>query len=130
MKKGIVRVIVGLILIILQVMSVVGNALAGTGRSIQISFDTLALFVSDLIFLISYFFVGIVGAILIISGLIARSKGEQNDQPPKEEVAIKKNVEEDPALFYIPQIPLSISLPILFAISVVILILIFILERS
>lgn len=130
MKKGVVRIVLGSILIILQVMSVVGNTLAGKGSSIQISFDSIALFVYDLIFLVSYFFVGIVGAILLVSGLIARCKGETSEQTPSEEVVHKDADEEDSAAFYIPEIPLSKSLPILFAISAVILILIFMLERS
>ena len=73
MKKGVKRIILGSILIALQVVSFIGNTLAGTS-SIQISFDSPALFVYDLVFLISYFFVGIVGLILLISGIVAHYK--------------------------------------------------------
>lgn len=84
MKKGVVRIVLGSILIILQVMSVVGNALAGTDTSIQLSFDSISSFMYDIIFLASYFFVGIVGVILLTSGLVARYK---TDSPSNAEVA-------------------------------------------
>ena len=127
MKKGVARIIVGTVLILLQIMSFIGNAHAGIG--IQISFDSIAVFAYDLVVLISYCFLGIVGVILLVSGIIARSKGKPEDCPPKEEVSMEKNVEEDTVAFHLREIPLSKSLPILFAISVLLLILIFILEK-
>lgn len=69
MRKGIFRIIIGVFLILLQTISVIGNASAGVG--IQISFSSVAVLVYDIIGLVSYFFVGIVGCLLLFSGIIA-----------------------------------------------------------
>ena len=74
MKKGIARIIIGIVLVVLQLMSLAGNAKAGVG--IQLSFSSAAVFVYDLISLISYCFVGIIGVILLITGIIAYRKTE------------------------------------------------------
>lgn len=66
MKKGKARIIVGVILIVLQIMSLAGNAKAGI--SIQLS----SLY--DITYLIGYFLVGIIGVVLLIFGIIAYRK--------------------------------------------------------
>ena len=93
MKRGIVRIIFGIILVILQLMSIAGNAKAGIG--IQISFDSLAVFLYDLIFLVSSNCVGIIGIILLVSGVRAYTKGGQEDPAAKKNV-IPKEPEELP----------------------------------
>ena len=64
MRKGIARIVIGIILIVLQLMSLIGNMKAGVG--FQLSFASPAAFLFDLIFLISYFLVGIIGVILLV----------------------------------------------------------------
>ena len=71
-RRGVARIIIGTILIVLQTLSAIGNALAGV--KIQLSFKTLAVFIYDLVYLISYFFIGIIGLILLISGIVAYTK--------------------------------------------------------
>lgn len=68
MKKGKARIIVGVILIVLQIMSLAGNAKAGI--SIQLS----SLY--DITYLIGYFLVGIVGVVLLISGIVSYLKNK------------------------------------------------------
>ena len=123
MKKGIERIILGAILIILQLMSFVGNAQAGNG--IQISFDSLGVFLYSIIFLVSYCFFGIMGVVLLIFGIRAYKTGE-HDEPPSEERVISKEPEEHPGF----TIPLSLTMPILIAIFVIILAIVLIFERA
>lgn len=69
MKRGIVRIVLGLILITLQIMSVIGNHMSGA-----IAFSppaSSAQLLYDLIFYSSYYSIGIIGLILLISGLFA-----------------------------------------------------------
>ena len=69
MRKGIVRIILGLTLILFQSMSVIGNCMNGVDNfSPPISSGQLMF---DLVFYLSYYFVGIVGLLLFASGLIA-----------------------------------------------------------
>ena len=75
MKKGIKRIVAGSIMIILQVLSLIGNAKVGIG--IQLSFYSVEVFLYDLMYLVGYLFVGIVGAILLIWGINAYSKDNQ-----------------------------------------------------
>ena len=63
MKKGKIRVIVGIICIILQVMSILGNPAALS----NIGYAPVSYF-------LGFFFVGILGVILLISGLSAGKK--------------------------------------------------------
>lgn len=123
MRRGKARIILGAILIVLQLMSFAGSAKAGIG--FQISFASPILFLADLIFWVSYCFFGIAGAILLISGVVAYSKGEY-DEPIEEVITTPKEPEELPG----PNIPLSIILPILGTVFVVILTIVLILERS
>ena len=74
MKKGTIRIVIGIILIVLQLFSLLGNARSGVG--IKISFESLAVFIYDLISMVSYYFVGFLGLVLMISGIVARTKGE------------------------------------------------------
>ena len=76
--KGTKRIVIGVILILVQLMSVIGNVQQGVGA--QISFASSGLFLYDLIFTVSYYFIGIVGAVLLISGLIANRKEEVEDE--------------------------------------------------
>lgn len=125
--KGTKRIVIGAILIALQLMSLLGNANSGVG--IQISFDSLAVFMYDLIFVVSYFFVGIVGAVLLISGVIAHHKGEPESDHSLEgtgDTATIKEVTESPKGF---AIPLSTTMPILIAIFVILFAIVVILER-
>ncbi len=75
MKKGIKRIIVGIILIVLQTMSIIGNASAGIG--VQLSFSSATAFFYDLLFLFGYLFFGIIGLILLIWGIAAHNKSKQ-----------------------------------------------------
>lgn len=68
MRKGIIRIITGLILIGLQVLSIIGNSSVGMTFPLPVSTAQLMF---DLGFYISYYFVGILGLILFVSGLIA-----------------------------------------------------------
>lgn len=125
--KGTKRIVIGAILIALQLMSLLGNANSGVG--IQISFDSLAVFMYDLIFVVSYCFVGIVGAVLLISGVIAHHKGEPESDHSLEgagDTATIKEVTESPKGF---SIPLSTTMPILIAIFVILFAIVVILER-
>ena len=79
MRKGKTRIVLGAILIILQLVSFAGNA--KTGNGIQISFASPALFVYDLIVFVSYCFIGIVGMVLLISGIVAYIKLDTNQNP-------------------------------------------------
>lgn len=72
MQKGKKRTIIGAVLIILQILSLAGNAKAGIG--IQLSFNSIGVFVYDLFSLIGYCLVGIVGLVLLISGIVAYRK--------------------------------------------------------
>ena len=67
MKKETARIliIIGIALIVLQLLSFTGNAKSGV--KIQISAET---FLYDMMFLVGYFLVGIVGAALMVVGII------------------------------------------------------------
>ncbi len=68
-RKGKIRIGIGSVLTCLQILSAIGNAKSGFVYSI--SFDTPALFLYDLVFYISSHIFGIVGIILLASGLIS-----------------------------------------------------------
>lgn len=65
-NRGTLLIIIGIILVILQLMSIAGNVKAGVFPSLR--FDSLGLFFGDLVFLFAYLFVGILGVALIIIG--------------------------------------------------------------
>ena len=114
MKKGKVRFVLGIVLVVLQAISIMGNAKAGI--SMQVSFVSLGVLVYDLIFLVSYNLVGIIGIILLVSGIKVRRKGDKKEPIVEEKIATKEP-EELPGF----TIPLPIIMPILIAIFVVIL---------
>ena len=64
MKKGKIRIIIGCVLIVLQILGIIGNS--KSGLSFNLSFDNIEIFLYDLIFLIGYFLIGIIGIILLI----------------------------------------------------------------
>ncbi|MBR2869156.1 MAG: hypothetical protein IKB88_08885 [Clostridia bacterium] len=66
MKKGKVRIIIGFILVLLQLLSVLGNA--KSGAKISLSFDNPNIFLYDLIWLFSYFLVGISALLIRLFG--------------------------------------------------------------
>lgn len=68
-RKGKVRIGIGSVLTCLQILSAIGNLKSGYAYSI--GFDTPALFLYDLFFYISSNIFGIVGIILLASGLIS-----------------------------------------------------------
>lgn len=75
MKKGLPRIIIGCILIGFQLLSVIGNSL--TGNHLGISFTSIYAFIGDLISLLTYYFSGILGVILLISGLIIYNRKDK-----------------------------------------------------
>ena len=90
MRKGKIRIITGCILIVLQILGIIGNA--KTGLSFNLSFDNIGIFLYDLIFLIGYFLIGIIGVILLITGLIAYNKKPKTTLSEEhEQVAIEQN---------------------------------------
>lgn len=86
MKKGKARIIIGLVLIFLQLLSVLGNAKSGIG--ISLSFNNFEIFLYDLLFLLGSLWSGILGLILLISGLISYNK------KPKETKNLKKETND------------------------------------
>lgn len=70
MKKGTVEIIFGSVLIFLQILSYIGNAKAG----VTIELES----VYDLIFLFSYSFIGIIGIVFFILGLISINKSKEH----------------------------------------------------
>lgn len=74
MKKGLLRIIIGCVLIILQLMSAIGNS--SSGLHFSISFANISVFIYDLCVLLGYYFIGILGVILLTSGLIAFNRKE------------------------------------------------------
>lgn len=70
MKKGKKRITAGCILVFLQALAVIGNLKEGVAIDLDFSNPMVVLY--DLIFLLSYYFVGIVGVILIACGAYAR----------------------------------------------------------
>ena len=77
MKKGTGRIIGGVVLIVLQLISFVGNAKSGD-IGIHISFDNSADLIHSIAYTLGYCAIGIIGLILLIAGIIALSKSEKN----------------------------------------------------
>lgn len=68
-RQGKIRIVLGTVLLLLQGFSIWGNYVA---RTLYVPIPTsTAQLAFDLIFLISSNFIGIIGLILLISGLIA-----------------------------------------------------------
>lgn len=76
MKKGLPRIIIGCILIFFQLLSVIGNSL--TGNHLGIHFTSFYAFLGDLITLLSYYSIGIIGTILLISGIVVYNHKEDS----------------------------------------------------
>ena len=72
MKKGTLKIIVGSILLLVQVLAVVGSLLSGF--TFQLSFSSIGVLVYDLLVLLGYFSVGIIGLYLLISGICNNAK--------------------------------------------------------
>lgn len=77
MRKGIIRIGTGCILTCLQLLSDMGNAKAGYVYAI--SFDNASVFAYDVIFFISSHIIGILGIILLASGLTSFFKSRKAD---------------------------------------------------
>lgn len=95
MKKGKKRIIIGCILIALQLLSLLGSL--SSGFEFNLSFNNFYIFLYDLIFLCTYFFVGIIGLVLLILGLVARNKSIKNDSMinEKDNLVEEKKSEDD-----------------------------------
>ena len=72
MKKGTGLKIIGIILIVLQIISLIGNAKMGVKLFYDVSLYGFA-------YLIGYFFVGIIGLTLFVLGCIRATRKEQTD---------------------------------------------------
>lgn len=78
MKRGRARIIIGCILIALQLMSVAGNL--SSEFQMGFSFANLAVFLYCLSYWIGYLFVGILGIIFLISGIVARNNAKRESR--------------------------------------------------
>lgn len=94
MKKGAKRIIAGVVLIGLQIVSIIGST--KSGNSISLSFDSPALLAYDLTYLLSYCFVGIIGAALLISGIVASVRTVDKEIPPLTEADLEDDDEFTP----------------------------------
>lgn len=77
MNKGTKRIIIGVVLIVLQLLSIIGNAKAGV--NFQLSFASVSVFLYDLVILLTSNLVGVAGLVCLISGVVARCR----DRYPK-----------------------------------------------
>lgn len=70
MRKGIVRIVVGVILVLLQIMSMVGNASAGNALTTSMATSYSAGH------MLGYYMIGIIGLALLIWGIVAFNKSK------------------------------------------------------
>ena len=91
MKKGIVRISVGAILIALQILSMIGNAYAGAPSP----------FNGDVFYMLGYFLVGIIGVITLVCGLIAffGNTAEEKNETPKHDIVVNRKASNALAKF-------------------------------
>ena len=75
-KKGLTRIVLGCLLILFQIISISGNAKYGNAFP-SVSFVNTQVFFYSALTLLSYLCVGIIGAILLISGICAANKAEK-----------------------------------------------------
>lgn len=64
-------VLLGIVLLLSQIMATVGRIQNGQSISANLHGG-----INDVIFLAGYFFIGIIGAVLLIIGLIKRARGK------------------------------------------------------
>lgn len=83
MKKGTVRISLGCALIILQALSIMGNAKAGVVFSF--SFVNIPSFLYSLMYALGYYFVGLLGIIILSSGLFTKRKNRKEFTLPTQE---------------------------------------------
>lgn len=75
MKKGTIRIILGSVLIVFQALSIMGNVKAGVNYAFDF-YNTYTLIYSVL-YLFGSCLVGIIGVILLLSGVFAQQKNDQ-----------------------------------------------------
>ena len=80
MKKGTARIGLGCTLIVLQILSIMGNI--KTGVSFSFSFASIPSFLYSLMFALGYYFVGLLGAIMLLSGLSVKRKSFKESEQP------------------------------------------------
>ena len=80
MKKGRTRIIFGWILVGLQFLAILGSMKSGSVPFISISYPTVESMMYDYAFLASFYFVGIVGTVLLISGYRAKKGNNQSSK--------------------------------------------------
>ena len=85
MKKEPVLIGLGSTLIILQVLSIMGNAKAGV--SFSFSFANIPSFLYSLMYALGYYFIGLLGIIMLLLGLSAKRKSHEKPAPPIQETA-------------------------------------------
>lgn len=86
MKKGVIRIISGSLLLALQILSAIGNISSGNFYSLSPPVSSAQL-AADIIFLASANLFGILGTILLISGLRAYFKDNKADSSERQTVS-------------------------------------------
>ncbi len=74
-KKGIIRIVIGCVLLLLQILSVLGEMKenpSSLGESYQLVYSTLGIY--SFLFFLGRYSVGILGAIFLLSGVIAHRR--------------------------------------------------------
>ena len=89
------KIIVGIVLIILQLIGIIGNA--QNGYEFRLSFENINVFFYDLFSLLGYFLIGLIGLLLLISGLVEYRKFVKQSQCKNEEGTspVSENIIED-----------------------------------
>ena len=85
-----VRRIIGIVLIVLQIVSYIGNIAAG-GLNFFSDVDGFGQFMYDLVYFLSFNLVGIVGLILLILGIRSRKKGKLEKKKVETESRTKEH---------------------------------------
>lgn len=71
-KQGLKRTIIGSVLIVVQLLSVIGNV--SVGNQLYFSVKNFETFLFSLMYCFGYFLIGIIGLVILVAGLIARFK--------------------------------------------------------
>ena len=74
-SKDFAKIFTGGLLIVAQITSLIGNANAGT--DIQVSLNSVSVFMYDIAYLFGYYFGAIIGSILLIWGIVAHNKNKE-----------------------------------------------------